>query len=103
CADAKNAADVRVEPARPGPVETRGRIAARPGSVEEQQQPVVEDVGEPSKRRIVLVVLAVARVLGQVERQRPMRPKQAEKVFRQPMRLAAMPGTKRRQRRGRKR
>ena len=71
----------------------RPRLGPRP--VEVEREAVVEHVEEPDERRIGVVEQPVARVLREMERQRPVRPQHAEEALLQPRgpsRLALLEG-----------
>ena len=65
-----------------GPVEAVDRLRIGPRAVEQQDEPVMEQVGECAEGVVVVVALAFARVLGQVQRQRAVGTEQAEAVDR---------------------
>ncbi len=61
-----------------GPVVVDRRLRLRPGTVEQREQAMVEDVEEARQRRIAARAQPLAHVLGEVERHRPLRPEQPE-------------------------
>jgi hypothetical protein len=81
-------AGARAHPARKavvlGAVVLHARLRLRPRAVEQRQQPVVEHVEKALQRGIAALAQALAHVLGQVQRHRPLRPEQAEEVHAQP-------------------
>ena len=87
--------------ARPIAVDVRLRL--RPGSIEQRQETMVQDIEKPAERRIARMPQALARVLGQVQGQRPIRAQQAEEPHLQARRLPVVSGLERRQRRRRER
>ncbi|VTT27911.1 Uncharacterised protein [Klebsiella pneumoniae] len=89
-AHADQAGDVLLKMALPGAIQRHGRLRIGPGAVEQQRQPVVKQVGKGSEAVVLLVIDALARVLGQVNRQRPVRAKQPEAVDRHLMQRAAV-------------
>ena len=62
------------------------RLRLRPRPIEQRQEPVMEHVEEPAERRVAGVAQPLARVLGQVQRQRTVRTEQAEQPDLQPRR-----------------
>ena len=54
------------------------RLRLRPGAIEQRQEAMVKEVEEPAERRIAGVPQPLARVLGDVNRQRAVRAEQAE-------------------------
>ena len=71
------------------PVVRCRRLRLPPGAIEHQQQAVVEDVGEAREGGVAMVALAIAHEFRQVQRQRPLRPEQAEEAHRHPRQAAA--------------
>ena len=77
-----SASDISGEAVAPGAVETHRRLRLRPGAIEERQHPVMEDVEKAREGRVARVARALAHVFGQMGRQRPVGPQQAEEIHR---------------------
>src|SRR5690606_37575315 len=98
--DADQAADVDLEPLRGRTVQAHGGLRVRPRPVEQAHHPVMEHVRKAAERRIA-DELARVRVLRQMNRQRPVRAEQPERVrgeIARPARLAGSEGRDRRRR-----
>src|SRR5690606_3723167 len=79
-ADAGEAAEIAGKARLVRPVVVHRRLGIGPGAVEQEQQAVMEDVGEAGEGGVALLLLPPPRVLGQMERQRPLRSEQAEEA-----------------------
>ena len=79
------------------------RLCLRPRSIEEREQPVMEHVQKPAERRVAGIAQPLARVLGEMKRQRTIRTEQTKQPDLQARRAAVGPGVERRERRRRKR
>ena len=102
-AEAGKRGDLALDRIVAAPVETRRRLGRGPGAVEKPHHPVRQHVGEGDKRAVALVAQPVAGIFRHVERQRPVRPEQAEEAVRQPRRVPVCgrgEGTDRRGREG---
>ena len=78
------------------------RLRLRPRALEQREHPVVKQIEEPAERRIAGVALALARVFGDVRRQRTVRAEESEQPDLQPRRRAVVAGLERREGSGRK-
>ena len=59
-----------------------------PGAIEEREDSMVKDVEEANQREVTSVARAIARIVGQVDGQRPIGAEQPEEVNRKTWRLA---------------
>ena len=77
-------AEARAEPAGEAVVAravlVHRRLGLRPGTVEERQQAMVEDIEKAGQRRVAAEAKALAHVLRQVQRHRSLRAEQAEEA-----------------------
>ena len=79
------------------------RLRLRPRAVEQREEAMMEEIEEPAERRIAGVPQPMARVLGDVDRQRAVRPEQAEQPDLQARRRAVLPELERGERSRRER
>ena len=75
------------------PVEADRGLRAGPGPVEQAEHAMVEGIGEADEGRVAVVSQPVARILGHVQRQRPVRPEQPQEVTAQPIGPPVLPRT----------
>src|SRR5690606_15531726 len=68
------------EPILLGPIETDRRLGRGPGAVEEAQEAVMEDVREPAEAGIAIRAEPLVRVVGEMQRKRPVGTEDAEEV-----------------------
>src|SRR5690606_2958364 len=90
--DSYQAADVGVEPSRSRAVETHHGLSICPRAIEQAREAMMEDVREAAERGIAVIQLAAMRVLGQMQRQRPVRSEHAEEIRREIARSTDIPG-----------
>ena len=79
------------------------RLRLRPRAIEQRQEAMMEEIEEPAERRDRRLTQSLARVLGDVQRQRSVRTEQAEEPHLQPRTAAVASGLERGQRRRRER
>ena len=79
------------------------RLRLRPGPVEQRKKAMVEDIEESAERRVAGIAQPFPRVLGDVQRQRPVRTEQPEQSHLQPRRPSRDAGLERGERRRRER
>ena len=100
--DADEGADVGQVMILVSPITIDVRLCLRPCAVEERKESMMKNIEEPAERAVARIAQPIARVLGQVRRQRTIRPEQPEQPHLKPWLRGARFGSKPRQgRRGR--
>ena len=88
CAQSERGRNAIAEAVGLGSIEADGRARTGPGAIEQRQYAVMKDIRKASKSRVFGVVDALSDIVGQMERQRPLRTEQTEKIHVQQRRKA---------------
>src|SRR6185503_1222031 len=78
--DAEKRSDIPGKPIVFGPIVVDVRLCLRPRTIEQCDEPVMEDIEKSAEGGVAVVAKALARVLGDVHRERAIRPEQPVKA-----------------------